>query len=1401
MVGTPNLSAAQITSDASGRVLELTFDRNVVAGSGAATVTATRLFGLSAGRTISTVGSPTIVGAVATFNLREGKPVHDGESGVSVAVPLGLVLDADDNSQSAASSTSVTNNSPKSYAPSVRLVDMKERDVSGTITIEAESLGHYGVSQVVFSATDGSTTVTQTVTGRTRSALDSWPLYIGTLDLTSLNDGAVTITATSTCAGTGGTRADSYTHYNNSGGTLSRPSYYCDIVSGSDTTGNGTEANPYQHAGRCFRAARDNSDATCNVVILSDGNYNLQEGSSGLTFNNTRPVRVIRGGAATKNGVVIIDDGIATIRKACSGDVHVESVSIRLISTADNENLAQIALNGIMYDCRFFGQHASIATNNGGTSWVAASASGDVTAISCGLTDVLKGYPSFYGLRNNTGARIASDFITNVSGFAINLECTDRGTGRDAFTVEWTGTGTGTVTKVDDTLTLVANSITTNIDLVTNNTVSQVVSQINAVTDWTATTLFNGITIDDAESFFDFSVDASTEQTIQIRNPDHSDLLQMHSGTYTNVIVNGIRERFTAPAEPGVSNDLQAFWFDHANFVSNSFHCANVSSITQEDGFNRSGLHGPQTDFMLLNFTSDKNFNLINRPGTTDLIPDNVYVSNSVCKSIDLENFASGNIVDVDEFYLGNFHFAQAGDVVAGDLLGSLTIGALSSEFASISYNSFTLTPINNLVGVASNDDELSDNFGNLRSASTALGGQRAATETGNYGGAATVPDGFREGNWVLENLQGDGELVIRINSLPDDGGSAITDLERRIDGVSWVSLGGTALGDYTLTGLTNGTPYDIEIRQVNSVGNSDDGDVKTQTPTVAGTAATAVDNQGTASLTYGTTPAPNYGADSQVGICSFWINPNVAWGSSLIFDSRGTSGRTLLEFRTVSSNRMSFTIRDVSTNTVIATGTTAVNTFTVGAWHHVLLAWDLSAPSYDLYINDAPASFSSSPAPSVGTAQWSTGNRFGLCSTVTGGSIPDISIAQFYLNTQQTTDITNTTNRRNFVAAGPQLADFGANGSTPTGTQPHFFFNNSASTFNTNLGSGGGVNLNGTFIDTTPPAGGTSTKEIDIATGNNVAASGEVSSAKTTSSAVTGNASAAAELTAIKETDAQVQGDVTANAEIAAGRSVNAGVQADTTVDGNSITVKVINVGVTSGVTASAEVQANAPGEVQVTGDATVDGETAVNRTGNVAEQGDSSAAAETTTQKVINVSVTAGITASGEVDVTNPLDVVVTAPATVDGETVTTKTVDVSVTSGVTALGIATAGAGVNVTGEASVGGQVATSKQVATTVTGAATVTAETDTFKIASASVTSQATVDGESSTDAERDISVTSTVTANGETAVAKVMGVQVTSDATVTADVQVIIGGSEVPAIDAGDVVTLDFVFDVVTLR
>lgn len=88
---------------------------------------------------------------------------------------------------------------------------------------------------------------------------------------------------------------------------------------------------------------------------------------------------------------------------------------------------------------------------------------------------------------------------------------------------------------------------------------------------------------------------------------------------------------------------------------------------------------------------------------------------------------------------------------------------------------------------------------------------------------AAVVPDAFTSGDWSVAS---DGSTVT-ISTLPDDGGSALTDIEYRVNSGSAVSLGETTTGTYSITASEGD---DIEIRAVNAVGNSAWSDTKTVT-------------------------------------------------------------------------------------------------------------------------------------------------------------------------------------------------------------------------------------------------------------------------------------------------------------------------------------------------------------------------------------------------------------------------------------------------------------------------------------------------------------------------------------------------------------------------------------------
>ena len=77
---------------------------------------------------------------------------------------------------------------------------------------------------------------------------------------------------------------------------------------------------------------------------------------------------------------------------------------------------------------------------------------------------------------------------------------------------------------------------------------------------------------------------------------------------------------------------------------------------------------------------------------------------------------------------------------------------------------------------------------------------------------------------------EGNEQLVI--NFTPgNDGGSPITDFEYSIDnGLNWVSAGTTS-SPILITGLTNGTSYNVQVRGINDIGNGDASNTVVGTP------------------------------------------------------------------------------------------------------------------------------------------------------------------------------------------------------------------------------------------------------------------------------------------------------------------------------------------------------------------------------------------------------------------------------------------------------------------------------------------------------------------------------------------------------------------------------------------
>jgi predicted RNA-binding protein with TRAM domain len=122
--------------------------------------------------------------------------------------------------------------------------------------------------------------------------------------------------------------------------------------------------------------------------------------------------------------------------------------------------------------------------------------------------------------------------------------------------------------------------------------------------------------------------------------------------------------------------------------------------------------------------------------------------------------------------------------------------------------------------------------------------------------GPSTVPSA------PAVSLTSSDQSITAAFTLPSDGGSPITAVEYRLNGGAWFDAG-TLSSPFTILGLTNGTPYSVEVRADNAMGVGAASTPASATPaSVPGmpTAVAAVSNTSSADVSW-TAPADNGGA------------------------------------------------------------------------------------------------------------------------------------------------------------------------------------------------------------------------------------------------------------------------------------------------------------------------------------------------------------------------------------------------------------------------------------------------------------------------------------------------------------------------------------------------------------
>ncbi len=202
--------------------------------------------------------------------------------------------------------------------------------------------------------------------------------------------------------------------------------------------------------------------------------------------------------------------------------------------------------------------------------------------------------------------------------------------------------------------------------------------------------------------------------------------------------------------------------------------------------------------------------------------------------------------------------------------------------------------------------------------------------------------------------------------------------------------------------------------------------------------------------------------SDSKLVTFSTWLYPdveNLGVGDQWIFEDSGGAGednRCVL----LTSGQIEFTFANAAGTTILRVVSTAPLRF--NRWHNILLSCDLSDVTKRwLVINDEVDT----------TAAWDTYTDDTIDFTKTNFSIGAETSASnklmgrlgdFWFEDGLYIDFSKEPNRRKFISNRLGPVDLGSNGENPTGSDPIIFLSGAYTSWQTNLGTGGGFTENG---------------------------------------------------------------------------------------------------------------------------------------------------------------------------------------------------------------------------------------------------------------------------------------------------------------------------------------------------
>ena len=214
----------------------------------------------------------------------------------------------------------------------------------------------------------------------------------------------------------------------------------------------------------------------------------------------------------------------------------------------------------------------------------------------------------------------------------------------------------------------------------------------------------------------------------------------------------------------------------------------------------------------------------------------------------------------------------------------------------------------------------------------------------------------------------------------------------------------------------------------------------------------------------YYSSNAISVGATSNF-LFSMWLRcADTTWNTPTRRIYQFRIGSTIvMELLTASSGRMTMRFNnDTATDTATFYAAAGSTAFITGQYYHIMAAG--TASGCTIYVNGVSMATLTYASLDFG-GQTLTQIGVGAGSTGTGQWNGDIG--HLYINLQQTLDLSVLANREKFALAGVPV-NLGADGSTPTGSVPDYYYDGAAPAWN-NKGTRGNVTLTGALTASSP--------------------------------------------------------------------------------------------------------------------------------------------------------------------------------------------------------------------------------------------------------------------------------------------------------------------------------------------